>query len=796
MRILIWTIVIYVVVGLHVSSEAPWPCDLSRFCDYARHELSCHGFNSLSRLNYQNCPKDNNIFVFNLEFPKSSILRTNLDVIINLNDYFNNTDTTLVFSNVEGLDLDFFAPLRISNKFIRLAKMLRIESSSTIGLYLDQMNILVLDKCNSETYRAMLNDKTGVNVLSSLVLLDFLRLKFKSKICKYMFQNLTITELTLTRYSFEFVEDSAGTSEPEFNSNIEIFSFYGFYRLELTKAVLNKHVFQYTTSIQITRCTLFDIQQDLFQERLSYLQEIILEIFNTKAFVHGRGGVAWIKYLNNHKPSFNLDKLESNANLSQWIEENALRLTFANSYLTDKSFSFFPYLYYFFPDEDFCLFYDIPTERLVFIQFKNSIPPLSCTLAWLFRYQSLYINTSLMTLELNGTNCSFTPMLVKCRIMEQKDSLYTDSPYFGLYDLGQGIKQAQTVLFIYIRPVFSILCFVTNMLIVLTIAYNHKRRNEIKAQAKNKNQEIVLLEQTLYKYILLNSIFNTLNSLAYFIDYWIPCDPITNAEYDYPLPNSCKPRAIVFGCIATALKNMSNFSFVQISINRYLLVGKDHPGWIIKVSQIAIKKFIIYTLIVSILLSSVNYFQIDFFSVSPLTKHFLHFNRFDLIQIKFHGLVLLTILTSIHDFISYFLFCILSLTLDILTVLKLRATLMEKEKVVGKAAEVKKSRESERRSIIMVVTNSIVNFILRAPELISLIFYYIVLNQGGFFIRVFCFTYSECLVFVDIAQVFYIISLCTSLVFYIKFNSVFKRSFMILVQSILIALRIKKQPTK
>lgn len=776
-------------------------CGLDQYCRVQLLDASCQGFSSLSQLNHANCLSKYNKGQLLLDCSTNRLLNTGLETILNWFNYFPDLNT-VQFGKFTGLDLDFFAPLRHADHLnISVGRYLTFAIYwSTLELYRSHENILTPAKCTCEVYDALLNAKNQVNVLSVFNAIFFSQVQFKNRICKYMFQNLTLYELSFKRYALEFVDN---VPEPGLNTNITILSLNGFYRLDLTKKTMNRDVFRYTTEIHITKSTLFSIEEDLFKERFAYLRSILLDIYDLKAFVHGRGGVAWIKYLNGHIPTLRLDQTEPNTNLSLYIDQKALKLEISSS-LFDKSLilpKFFPYQLYEFPDQDFCLFYDFPVSRLVFVQI-DSLFKTTCTVSWLYRYQHLYVNTSLTTIELDSSIvCNFSQLVSNCRFLteQQKGSLYSENPYFMFYNLGQGVKQTQTVLLTYMRPVVSLVCFIFNMLVVLTIVYNYKRRNQIKAQPKNKNQEIVLLEQTLYKYILLNSVFNALNAIVYSIDYFIPCEMLTGDDYDYPLPETCKTRTVFFSSIDSLLKLLSNFSFIQISINRYILVGKDHPGWIIKLSNITIKKFFFYTLFFTALLSSVNYFQIDFFSLSPIKKrsHFHHASEFAVIKDKLDGLSLLITLTSIHDLFSYFLYCLVSLLLDILTVRKLRAALLEKEKVASdKGKEAKKSRESERRSIIMVIANSLFNFLLRAPELISLIFYYIVLLQGFFLIRMFCFVYTACLVFVDIAQVFCVLSLCTPLIFYVKFNNVFKISFTVLIESILLGLRIKTLPAE
>lgn len=247
--------------------------------------------------------------------------------------------------------------------------------------------------------------------------------------------------------------------------------------------------------------------------------------------------------------------------------------------------------------------------------------------------------------------------------------------------------------------------------------------------------------------------------------------------------------------IGSVLKLMSNFSYLQISVNRFLLVGKEHPEWLIKSSKIKIKTFFLLSFLFSCLLSSIVYFQSRLF-VYQTKESLLYYSTetsslsyymggrvsyfYRAILAKTKQIPMLSTFILFHDLFSYFLFCVFSLVLDILTVNKLHYALKEKVKIKGKT-ERQKSRESERNSIMMVVLSSLTNFFFRAPELLSIIFYYVVLNDGGYVFKMMCYSYYDCQLFVEFSKVFYTLSICFNFVFYVKFNSVFRLSFAVMV---------------
>jgi hypothetical protein len=58
---------------------------------------------------------------------------------------------------------------------------------------------------------------------------------------------------------------------------------------------------------------------------------------------------------------------------------------------------------------------------------------------------------------------------------------------------------------------------------------------------------------------------------------------------------------------------MANLTFIQMSLNRYLLVGKDHYKFLVKVATLGRKKLLAICFTTSILLSIIVIFQEYFF---------------------------------------------------------------------------------------------------------------------------------------------------------------------------------------
>jgi hypothetical protein len=248
------------------------------------------------------------------------------------------------------------------------------------------------------------------------------------------------------------------------------------------------------------------------------------------------------------------------------------------------------------------------------------------------------------------------------------------------------------------------------------------------------------------------------------------------------------------------LKLMANVTYLQMSLNRYLLVGKDHAEWLKTIAKANIALVLLISFICSILLSYVvidqqnfitsffitetnfdepnNYYYYRDYTDLPSTSN----NQFALISLAQYlenNLTRIIALTIVHDFFSYFLFCILNLTADVITILKLKEAFAEKTRLRVSSKEKKQEQErAERRSILMVVLNSLVNVLFRIPELLSIIFFLIIsAKQNKYVYRLMCTSFDECNAMNQISDSFYNFTTVFNILFYYFFNNIFKFAF-------------------
>jgi hypothetical protein len=327
-----------------------------------------------------------------------------------------------------------------------------------------------------------------------------------------------------------------------------------------------------------------------------------------------------------------------------------------------------------------------------------------------------------------------------------------------------------------------------------------------------KDDPLNAIDQAFFTYMLANAVLNAIYSFSFLLYYSIPCIPIKTLTFD---ALNCTVLDKWMWTVTSVLKLMANFSFLLISLNRYLLVGKDHAEWVKFVADAHVKIVTCITFVCSCLLSAITYYQIDTFSINKqllieqeyglvvpeeggeIEQRFLNtYYYYSSYSMEYRGHnpdgainIVFSQLKStmsivigfilVRDVMSYFLFCIFNLAIDVMTVKKLNESLAEKAKLSSLDKHDEQMR-AERRCVFMVILNSCVNVLLRLPELLTIVFYIIVeADVNGLYIfKMLCITYNRCQTLNDIANPFYIISLSSNVLFYYFFNKTFKAAFL------------------
>ena len=252
---------------------------------------------------------------------------------------------------------------------------------------------------------------------------------------------------------------------------------------------------------------------------------------------------------------------------------------------------------------------------------------------------------------------------------------------------------------------------------------------------------------------------------------------------------------------------LSNFSYLGFSLCRMSRVGNDHNKFIVFINKLNMKNFLAVSILVSAGLSVCKTLQFDInFDFLELASPLPFIQNPDRFNWAFKpGFVTITVFNVIYDLINYLSFVFVHLFVDLILIYKLKKVIREKE---AKMREMKCSEneieraskendESKRRTILMVVLNSVFNFLTKIPSMVASLndlrllilkpfnssnhFDYII-DGFNFFgaslsFRFFCSSENSCLTFQSMGNFLFLFSLASSLIFLKTFDKNFRASY-------------------
>jgi hypothetical protein len=402
--------------------------------------------------------------------------------------------------------------------------------------------------------------------------------------------------------------------------------------------------------------------------------------------------------------------------------------------------------YYKFPDRDFCIFAPfINYTQFSLVYIKDPNPACTLTFMWL---QSLNWSAA-STIWPYGNSCNLTSakynstvtklMLTKCQLTGNT-TINDDQIYSDFYQ-----TKILNMLFLQLIPFVLIPCFC-----FIGLYFNWKI---IKTLKDNEKKE---LKEDFYKYMSANAKFNCIYCLI-FVFYpmtscnWNASYYFCSKIYTYQFVQYFK--IVVVAYFGEVIKMSANISYLMMTLNRFLLVGKDHSPWLVTVAKLEFKWVIRGSLLFSALINighGWEYHAIDFTlldevyfldeNVRPREVYEINGYSFSDYPIPNQGWAYFYY-TVVYFIINFGFFFVLNTILEVKIVRRMHKELQEKRERLSKmnaskssslateekattaqtAEDEDKKREDEdnkkeRRIVIMVVLNSILNFLLRAPD--------------------------------------------------------------------------------
>jgi hypothetical protein len=203
---------------------------------------------------------------------------------------------------------------------------------------------------------------------------------------------------------------------------------------------------------------------------------------------------------------------------------------------------------------------------------------------------------------------------------------------------------------------------------------------------------------------------------------------------------------VVIAYFGEIVKMCANISYIMMTLNRYLLVGKDHGPWLVTLAKLEFKWVIRGSLFVSTLINIGHGWEYQAVESQLYQSNWYYYLIDDNSGSDYPQANQGTpyfIFSIVYFCINFGIFFILNTGLEVKIVRRMQKELREKRERLAKmnapesaaktvsvgdepylqtCSEVKKREQEdlkkERKVIKMVVLNGIFNFVLRAPEMV------------------------------------------------------------------------------
>jgi hypothetical protein len=724
--------------------------------------LICHDFSSWSELNsyasFQNVSV--NVSTFNLEPNKPILLTQELNIL----SQDKISSGNLAVYGVKGINV---YPWPAAHN---------AQARNGLSLFLSIIEFYVNEESPSEyecsrdllpNFRAN-SSSIFTSVFSSMYISQFNNYHSEAPVCPYLFKNAQTSSIFmygqvdsfLFKQLLRFNQDYSNDTKL-IGSNISDLDITGF-NYKVDTGLLHPLVFSKMTFLSLTNSA--SIQTDLFKN-FQHLKELYLILDSVGNFFH-LVGIAWMSSLvSNVSVSFSSKLIYGNPSVS---------------------------VNYSYPDRDLCLFASFSQNRSTYIK-PNGIYSLSyCTntLKWLGRNyynkpSSVYSVCSSDNQCLNDTEIDKKLKLCELINLTHASGYPTYPDYY---------QAKLTIMFITnLIPFVCIPCacfcgLFLNWKIIQTVKNNKKKE----------------LKEDFYKYMSANAKFNCLYCLI-FVFYpmtscsWRPSYLFCSSVFTTQFAQYYKIAMIAY--FGEVLKMSANISYLMMTLNRYLLIGKGHAAWLVSIAKMEFKWVIRSSILVSALMNLGHiweYDPIEDWVFSPLmygvnsgyeTQKYESYTDYPIPnfgQAFFYY-------TIVYFLINSIVFFAVNTTIEVRIIYRLREEIEEKRKRMAQMSarasfssitngstdhiDVKKSEEDEkkeRRVIKMVFFNGFFNFLLRFSDVLVLFeneniwksfAAYLASKLPGFMN-----------LFVDIGYFTYILTFSTNFLIFYKFNSKFREA--------------------
>jgi hypothetical protein len=532
--------------------------------------------------------------------------------------------------------------------------------------------------------------------------------RYGKPVCPFVFKNAQLnTGMALTSQvdSFLFVsllrfQESNDIKTSSINSSIPNLLIQNGYNYKLDTGLIHPMVFEKITLVKLTG-TIMSIQAELFKH-FKLLNYFIFNLYSLGNFFH-QIGIGWMNYLNNNSTVFFM--------------------------------TFDPLCFYYYPNKDLCIFAEFPFNRTIYLELDVS-ENTSLSYMWLCKHGN--ISSDFCPIE--TFNWTMLDLMVKlCRVNEKNNSqgsnnytLYTE--YYSTKIIGSLFFELVPFVFI---PCACIVGILLNWKIIETLQ-------------KNKKKE---LKENFYKYMSANAKFNCLYCIICVFYPMTSCQWRLSSTFCSSIFTSLFVqyyKIIMMAYFGEVFKMCGNIFYIMMTMNRYLLVGKDHSPWLVTVAQLKLKWVICGSLVFSALINIGHGWEFKAVEDTQQTEMFDSavsmsnsvgdgYTFSDYPQANHETPYF--VYSIVYFCINFGVFFIVNTGLEIKIVRRMQKELTKKRERLAnlkaktsvslvtedanlsdKINEEKRREEEDRKKelsvIRMVIINGVLNFILKAPDML------------------------------------------------------------------------------
>jgi hypothetical protein len=727
-------------------------------------KITCNKFNSWTEVNTQFSSNNCTIPIDQVFLKPSEPILLTGELNISLMAYSNPavfTTNQLVLYSVRGVNVFPWPPLTCSGC-----------AKKNLAMYLSTVEFYV-NNTPPGAYTCgpgLVPDDSSQNVsLFSSYLIGFFVYygntygTLSQSVCPFLFKNAQLYEMLLEYQVdsflfvslFKFQNDEISTNYTTIGSSIGQLDVSG-YNYKLDTSLVNPLVFE-----QLTTFTCFGTINSIQVDMFTYLGRVTLTLnMNSLGNFYHRIGLTWMNYLS----------INSSVTLT----------------------SVFAYTY---PDKDFCIFSELPLNRSIQLLLDNPGSNVTLTYKWLCNITTF-------------TNDKIDSQLKLCKLESaennQNHDALNNNPFYPDFYQTKLIDMflIQTVPFVCI-PCACLIGLFLNWKIIQTIKTNEKKE----------------LKEDFYKYMSANAKFNCLYCIICVFYPMTSCNWRLSSYFCSSVFTSLFVqyyKILIVAYVGEVVKMCANVSYLMMTLNRYLLVGKDHAPWLVLIAKLKFKWVIRGSLLFSALINIGHGWEYEAVEDLTVSNVYISFSSYAIINGHSYSdypeanQSLTYFFFSIGYFVvNFVVFFVANTGIEGLLVWRMHKELREKRermikmnaansvssnvRTISNAAHrlsqtdegINERNEAEdakkeRRVVKMVVLNSIFNLILRAPDLLFWIenvniwcALFICNNKRitfGLFVP------GLLGLLADIGYLTYILTFTTNFVIFFKFNKKFKKA--------------------